>query len=263
MITDRLTGAHKERKLKRVKITLNEDSEEIYEYVSIIQNNLLPNLMLKARRNDPVKYKFNKQKGCNIDLKEWSCLGTGNYAAVFKHKRFESLVVKIYADSKWINTKEALKKEAEVYKKLGRHESYSYLYFQGENFLVLELIKGITLYTALQKGIKIKESVIKDVNSAIAYAKKRGLNPYDVHGKNVMILPEREQKAVIVDVSDFCKEGVCTKWIDFERAYNKFYLNTLYKYPVKLPKSFLYLIRKSYRLYKTRHKYKLRKRASL
>lgn len=266
MLANQLTKDDINKKDKQqdtnTKVNTYNETEALKEYVDLIQNKLLSNLMLKARRNDPVKYKFADGVEKRV-LKEWRCLGAGNYAVVFQHKKYKQFVVKIYAESQWTNTKEALEQEASVYNKLGRHESYSYLYYRGENFLVLELVKGITLYNALNKGVRINESVIEDIDYAIRYAKQKGLNPYDIHAKNIIIQPETNRKAVIVDVSDFKKEGICTKWIDFKKVYYKFYRTTLYKYPVKMPMALLYVIRKAYRIYKKQNKRRRINRASL
>ena len=61
------------------------------------------------------------------------------------------------------------------------------------------------MYDAVQRGIKIPEQVIKDVNKALDYARSQGLNPYDVHGKNVMM---KDGRGYVVDISDFYKEGI-------------------------------------------------------
>ena len=105
----------------------------------------------------------------------------------------------------------------------------------------------INLFDAVVKGIRIPESVIKDVDEGIAYARSVGLNPFDVHGKNVVM---SEGRGYIVDVSDFYKQGKCRKWDDLKKAYHKIYLPFLYKYHPPIPFFIVNSVRKGYRLYR-------------
>jgi hypothetical protein len=203
--------------------------------IHLIEKKLINKIVLERKKqHDPIKVK-------NIPS-EWKCLGTGNYAAVFTHKDYPDVVVKIYAKEI-----DCLEKEAEVYRQLGDHPAYSKLIYKGENYLVLKKLEGITLYNAILKGIKIPESVIEDVNKALQYAKRRGLNPYDVHGKNVMM---KDGRGFVVDVSDFYKKGKDEKWDDLVKVYYKFYKKTLYRFPVKVPNKVMDFVRHSYRFYK-------------
>lgn len=205
------------------------------DFYKKIENELIANVVLQSHnQNDPIEVKRTP--------KNWRCIGVGNYAAVFINELKENVVVKVYARD--IN---GLKKEAEVYEKLGKHPSYSYLIHKGQNYLVLKRLEGITLYDAILKGIRIPESVIKDINDALKYAKGKGLNPFDVHGKNVMM---KDGKGFVVDVSDFYKEGKDQKWEDLVKAYYKIYIKTLYKYPLKVQPKLLDKVRHLYRFYK-------------
>ncbi|RXY99561.1 serine/threonine protein kinase [Fictibacillus sp. S7] len=172
----------------------------------------------------------------------WKVVGCGNYAAVFLHPEFPDLVVKIYG-----RNPEGLREEILVYETLGEHPAYSQCYGYGERHLILKRIKGVTLYDCLHKGIKIPQTVIRDVDNALSYARGLGLFPRDVHGKNVMLLDGR---GIIVDVSDFCKREKCSKWNDLRKAYYRVYLPVFYNYPVKLPYPVLNAVRIGYRWYK-------------
>ncbi|MCM3789529.1 serine/threonine protein kinase [Domibacillus indicus] len=211
-------------------------------YVALIEKTLIHNVKMKSKNPfEPIKVLYTP--------KEWECLGVGNYAAVFLHHSNKDWVVKIYA-----RNLEGLEKEAEVYQRLGHHPAYSQLVYKGENFLVLKRLKGITLYNAVTKGVRIPEQVIIDINQALDYARSQGLTPVDVHGKNVMM---NDGKGYIVDISDFYKEKEDEKWNDIVKAYYKFYRKTLYKFPVKIPLFVLDLVRHSYRIYTyIRKKYK-------
>lgn len=208
--------------------------EQLNKFVERIETTLLQGVRLESESPyDPVVVKHTPTG--------WRCIGAGNYAAVFAYQGNDDWVVKIYA-----RAQEGLKKEAKVYRKLGGHPSYSELIYQGEQYLVLKRLKGITLYEAVHKGIQIPESIIRDVNEALQYARERGLTPCDIHGKNVMM---NDGKGYVVDISDFYKPGEDEKWNDLMKAYYKFYKPFLYKYPIPIPYFVLDAIRHSYRFY--------------
>ena len=171
----------------------------------------------------------------------WTLHGKGNFAAVFSHPSLKGKVVKIYAENR-----NGIVGEITVYKKLGEHKAYSELEEYGERYLVLKKLDGITLYQAFKKGVFIPNSVISDVDKAINYAIQRGLNPTDIHGKNVIM---NNGHGYIVDVSDFLKPYSCPKWKHFKFAYYTFYLPVFRRLHISLPNWFLERIRKGYQLY--------------
>ncbi|MED1469484.1 serine/threonine protein kinase [Bacillus salipaludis] len=211
-------------------------------YIKLIENELLPNIQLISPNPfDPI---FVRNQS-----KSWITIGNGNYAGVFSHHSDPGSVVKVYGRSP-----EELKKEIEVYKRLGNHETFSNLIAYGENYLVLKKLEGITLFNAIIKGIPIPETVIKDIDRGLDYARSVGLNPYDVHGKNVVMY---EGRGYIVDVSDFYKVGYCSKWDDLKKAYYKIYQPFLLKLHPRIPFFIIDGVRKGYRVYR-----KLKKRRS-
>lgn len=206
------------------------------EFIHLIENELLKKVVLESNHtHNPIVVKNTPPK--------WKCVGVGNYAAVFTHETEPNLVVKIN-----VVDVENLKKEAEIYRRIKKHPAYSYLVYQGANYLVLKKLEGITLYNALARGIRIPESVIDDIKRALDYARSCGLNPYDIHGKNIMM---KDGRGFVVDVSDFYKEGKDEKWEDLLKAYERIYKKLLYKYPLKIPFKALDFIRHAYRFYKT------------
>lgn len=208
---------------------------KIEMYTKLIGNELLPYIKLSTESPfDPIIVKN--------ESNSWKTIGRGNYAGVFSHDYNPQWVVKVYG-----RDPEAIKKEIEVYKKLGNHESFSSLINYGENYLILKKIKGITLFDAVVKGIPIPESVIEDIDMAIAYARTVGLNPFDVHGKNVVM---NNGRGIIVDVSDFYKKGKCRKWDDLKKAYYKIYRPFILKFHPPVPFFILDSTRKIYRLYR-------------
>lgn len=208
-------------------------------YLRLIDKELLPYIQLTSESPfDPIIVKNQS--------KSWKMIGNGNYAGVFTHYVNPGWVVKVYGR----NPKE-LQKEIEVYKKLGSHESYSTLYAYGDDYLVLKKLEGITLFEAVVNGVPIPDSVIIDIDKGLQYAKSVGLNPYDVHGKNVVM---NNGRGFIVDVSDFYKQGYCCKWDDLKKAYNRIYRPFLLKYHPPIPFFIMNWVRKGYRLYRKKKK---------
>jgi hypothetical protein len=207
----------------------------IDQYLGLIDHELLANISLESISPfDPIIVR-NRSK-------TWKTIGSGNYAAVFFHEAQPEWVVKVYG-----RNPEGLKKELDVYQKLGNHEAFSTLYGYGDQFLILKRLEGITLFNALVKGIYIPETVIQDIDNGLNYAKSVGLNPYDVHGKNVVM---NNGRGYIVDISDFYKDGYCGKWDDLKKAYSKIYKPFIGKYHPPIPFTVVDGIRKGYRVYK-------------
>lgn len=208
-------------------------------YLRLIDQELLPFIQLTSESPfDPIIV--------TNQSKSWKTIGSGNYAGVFSNDENPEWVVKVYG-----RNPEELKKEIEVYKKLGTHGAYSTLYAYGEDYLVLKKLEGITLFDAIIKGVLIPESVIKDVDRGLHYAKSIGLNPFDVHGKNVVM---NKGRGFIVDVSDFYKQGYCCKWDDLKKAYYKIYKPFLIKYHPPIPFFIMDRVRKGYRFYRKKKK---------
>ena len=203
--------------------------------IEFIDNKLIPNLGMKSVRPfDPIVVSYVPDP--------WILLGVGNYAAALTHPDFSEYVVKIYAPGR-----PGIKEEVEAYEKIKSHPAYSQCFYHTENYLILKRLKGKTLYTCIKEGIQIPKSVIIDIDEALDYARSLGLNPHDVHVKNVMIVKD---KGVVVDISDFTETTKCRLWDDCKKSYYKVYLPFFYKYHPAIPELYLNLVRKSYRLYK-------------
>jgi hypothetical protein len=208
---------------------------ELNDYIRLIEEELLPYIQLTTESPfDPILVRNQSQS--------WKLLGNGNYAAVFVHDANPDLVVKVYG-----RNVEEIKKEIQVYTCLGKHEAYSTLYAYGDHYLVLKKLSGITLFNALVKGVRIPESVIRDIDNGLDFARKKGLNPFDIHGKNVVM---DQGRGYIVDISDFHKEGYCSKWNDLKKAYYRIYKPFIYKFHPPIPFAVVDSVRKGYRIYK-------------
>lgn len=147
---------------------------------------------------------------------EFECIGVGTDAAVFRFFQMPHLAFKVFSDDK-LDKKEL---ETEVYLKLGRSEYYPEYYGSGSNFLVISYEEGITLHDCLLKGIHIPQQVIHDVDNAIHYASQKGLNPRDIHLKNILL---HEGRAKILDVSEYMKSGNDNRWQYLKDGYHEHY----------------------------------------
>ncbi|WP_235714576.1 protein kinase family protein [Neobacillus dielmonensis] len=221
--------------MERYHFTRSLEGVQMKQFINLIEQELLPHIHLSAERPfEPINVRN--------QTKLWKTVGTGNYAGVFAHPSFPRYVVKVYA-----RNPEQINKEIAVYQRLGVHRAYSFLYAYGEHYLVLKNIPGITLFDAIVQGQPIPRTVIEDVDNGLDYAKSVGLNPYDVHGKNVVM---NNGRGYIVDVSDFYKQGYDRKWDDLKKALEKIYFPFIYKYHPPIPFFIVDGIRKGYRWFR-------------
>ena len=146
----------------------------------------------------------------------FECIGVGTDAAVFRFFYMPRLAFKVFSDNK-IDKKNL---ETEVYLKLGKSEYYPEFFGKGSNFLVISYEEGATLYDCLLQGIHIPTQVIHDVDNARNYAVKRGLNPRDIHLKNILL---HQGRAKILDVSEYMKSGNDNRWQYLKEGYHDHY----------------------------------------
>lgn len=173
----------------------------------------------------------------------WRCVGVGTSAAVFQPKSYPDLSIKVYADTH----AQIARAEAEIYEQLGDSPFFPHFYGSGKNFLVISYRPGCNLYDCLLQGIFIPEQVIFDVDNAIAYARKQGLYPADIHIKNIILY---EGRGFLVDVSDYRKEKECKRWETLKQAYYDYYLE-IYRPGLTVPAWVLETIRKWYKTNET------------
>lgn len=205
------------------------------QLVESIYQQLLPGLMFESLNPyNPVVVHQVPQ--------EWQLLGTGNYAAVFYHPSYPDSVVKIYAPGR-----PGFKEELEVYRRLSSHPAFSECLYAGEGFLILKRLYGVTLYDCMHRGLRIPQQVIKDIDSALDYARTLGLRPHDVHGRNVMMCAGR---GLVVDVSDFLHEEDCSAWDDLKKTYYWLYRPFFSPLRLRLPYFVLDIVRQIYRRFR-------------
>jgi predicted Ser/Thr protein kinase len=170
---------------------------------------LLTNIKISSNpNNQPVTIHGN--------VRELKCIGVGTDAAVFQYIHLPAYAFKLFADDKL----DKIQMEAKVYEKLGSSPYFSTFYEASERFLVVSYESGITLYDCLQQGIHIPPQIIQEVDQARAYAREKGLNPRDIHLKNILL---QDGKAKIIDVSEYLLAGNDFRWEHLKRGYEEYY----------------------------------------
>lgn len=145
-----------------------------------------------------------------------TCIGVGTDAAVFRSDRAPAYAFKLYAEDKVSK----IEIEKEVYNKIGHSPYFATCYGASEKFLVLSYEEGTTLFECLLRGIHVPEQAIQDVENAREYIRNIGLNPRDIHLKNVLL---HNGRAIILDVSEYVLSGNDFRWEHLKKAYDEFY----------------------------------------
>lgn len=153
-------------------------------------------------------------------------IGTGRSAYVFKIKD-KDLALKVY----FPHLKRIAFEEATIYRKLKHIEYYPTLYDDGNNYIVIDFIEGYTLFQCLQRGIFVPVKKFKEISKALKLAEEVGLNPSDIHLKNIILTSSDEVK--VIDVARFMQQEKDNQWNDIERAYFQVY--TKQYFPKKIP----------------------------
>jgi serine/threonine protein kinase len=144
------------------------------------------------------------------------CVGIGTDAAVFRHIAVPKYAFKVYANEKIPK----IYIEQKVYQQLRESPFFPKFYDAGDNFLVLSYEQGTTLYDCLLQGVHIPKQVIKDVDAARGYISERGLNPRDIHLRNILL---QNRRVKIIDLSEFMEQGNDFRWEYLKKGYEKYY----------------------------------------
>ncbi|WP_167198403.1 serine/threonine protein kinase [Paenibacillus sp. BK720] len=163
-----------------------------------------------------VGYENNKPVSVVGFSEDLRCIGIGTDAAVFYHSETPNYAYKVY-------TAQSLEKkdvEAGIYERLQGSPYFPRCYGTGSNYLVLSFEQGITLYDCLLQGIHVPEQVIRDVENAREFIRSQGMNPRDIHLKNVLL---QDGRGKVLDVSEYCKDGNDSRWEHLVWSYKHFY----------------------------------------
>ncbi|MEH7125471.1 protein kinase family protein [Bacillus sp. JJ1773] len=167
----------------------------------------------------------NEQKLLDYD-KSLTLIGKGRSAYVFRIQQSTKAIKVFFPDYTHL-----AKEEGEIYKSIQHIRYFPTLYEAGPNYLVIDYIDGHTIFECLTKGIPIFEEKVKEIDAALQLAREQGLNPSDIHLRNIIITSNNEIK--IIDVARFRQSKLCTQWADLKEAFYRFY-NKRYL-PKKIP----------------------------
>jgi predicted Ser/Thr protein kinase len=156
--------------------------------------------------------------------------GTGRSAAVFRIAGTER-VLKVFAPA----FSRIAREEAEIYRQLDGAKGYPRLHDKGENYIVIDYIDGNTFFECLAEGIVITPDDIARVDEALGLARDKGLNPSDIHLRNLIKTADGE--IMLIDVARFRQAGSCRQWKDLKYFFRNFYFKPFF--PKRLPKTLL------------------------
>jgi predicted Ser/Thr protein kinase len=183
-----------------------------------------------------VEYNSKKRKNKIVSMPpELVLAGKGRSAYVFKYKDGSHIkALKVF----FPEFQEIAKKEADIYQMLSGSKYYPKLYETGDSYLVIDYIEGYTFFDCLMKGIPISEDLIYEVDEALDEARNKGLNPSDIHLRNLIMT--KDKKLRVIDVARFTQTTSDTQWDDLKKAYFKLYKHPLF--PKKIPRIWLEII---------------------
>jgi hypothetical protein len=163
-----------------------------------------------------VGYENNKPVSITRFSEDLRCIGIGTDAAVFYFPKTPNYAYKVYSD-KALEKKEV---EAGIYERLKGSPYFPRCYGAGPNYLVLSFEKGVTLFDCLLQGICVPQQAIQDIEDAREFVRSQGLNPRDIHLKNILL---QEGRGKVLDVSEYIHEGTDGRWEHLLWAYHHFY----------------------------------------
>ncbi|WP_046174460.1 serine/threonine protein kinase [Domibacillus indicus] len=159
--------------------------------------------------------------------------GEGRSAAVFRIEGTEKALKVFYPDKVHI-----AKEEADIYRLLSGISHFPALHESGGTYIVIDWVEGKTFFQCLEEGIDISARHIQEADYALSAARKRGLNPSDVHLRNIMIT--EAGSVMIIDVARFRQTKDCMNWEDIKAAYSTYYTKPFF--PKRWPKYLLNMI---------------------
>ncbi|MFD2922682.1 serine/threonine protein kinase [Halobacillus naozhouensis] len=169
---------------------------------------------------------------------ELQLIGQGRSAAVFRIKGTMKAVKVFYSEQQVL-----AEKEGEIYEQLSNYDYFPELIEVGEGYLVLEYLDGITFYDCLVSGIPITPNMVAMVDEALDFARSKGLNPSDIHLRNIMLT--NDQRIKVIDVVRFTQEKECPHWPDLKKAYYSYYQKRFF--PKRFSPFFIEMIIRLYR----------------
>lgn len=168
-----------------------------------------------------------KKRTYNSSIPNLEKIGFGKRATVFKLFK-KDLVIKVFHPNK----ESSVMNEVNVYRMLSeKNKYYCQMVDHGDNYIVLEYRKGKTFLECMMDGEVITDYMIEQVEEGIQYALERGLNPSDIHIKNLIW---DGQRVSIIDLEGFLREKKCYRWNSFKKFHKRFYKK--FWFPKKISK---------------------------
>ncbi|OES45022.1 serine/threonine protein kinase [Domibacillus iocasae] len=159
--------------------------------------------------------------------------GEGRSAVVFRIKGTDEALKVFYPDKVHI-----AKEEADIYRLLSGVPHFPTLHEAGGTYIVIDWVEGKTFFQCLEEGIEISTRHIQEADRGLSAARTRGLNPSDVHLRNIMITTAGS--TMIIDVARFRQTKDCMNWEDIKTAHSTFYTKPFF--PKRWPKRLLNML---------------------
>jgi len=138
-------------------------------------------------------------------------IGTGRSAFVFRIESSNKAIKVFFPDYTYI-----AKEEAEIYKSLQDINYFPSIYETGLNYIVMDYINGNTLFECMTRGIIITSNHINEIDHALSLASDLGLNPSDIHLRNIFITSNAEIR--LIDVARYRQMKDCRQWRNLKKS---------------------------------------------
>ena len=172
-------------------------------------------------------------------------VGTGRSAFAFRIKSSNKVIKIFFPACEYI-----AKEEAEIYRSLEGIHYFPCIYEAGLNYVVMDYIEGETLFDCMTHGKVVTNDHIKEIDLALALASETGLNPSDIHLRNIFITSADEIK--LIDVARYRQMKDCKQWSNLKKAHRQFYRKGFKKIPSPLLNAVAFLYKRglipSYRI---------------
>lgn len=155
-------------------------------------------------------------------------IGTGRSAFVFRIKSTNK-AMKVF----FPNFTHIANEEAKIYEMLQNISYYPSIYHAGANYIIVDFIDGYTFFECMTHGKVITSDHIKEIDFALSLASARGLNPSDIHLRNIFLTSTGEIR--IIDVARFRQTKDCVQWHDLKKAYRRHYVKTYFPKKISAP----------------------------
>ncbi|MCZ2259745.1 protein kinase family protein [Sporosarcina sp. G11-34] len=176
---------------------------------------------------------INKKNRLISHDKSLKLVGTGRSAFVFRMRSSNKAIKVFFPDFTHI-----AKEEAEIYKLLQDINYFPSIYETGLNYVVMDYVDGYTLFECMTHGRIITSDHINEIDYALSLASDLGLNPSDIHLRNIFITSTDEIK--LIDVARFRQMKDCRQWSNLKKAHRQFYRKRFFL--KKIPYPFLNIV---------------------